>query len=67
MSPVAQQTPAVAAGRAASTAARPAPSGPLAGSSPASHARGARHKQTMMPKHCLYFAGNRIAKYIAGL
>ena len=49
MSPVAQQTPAVAAGQAASTAARPAPPGSLAGSSPASHVRGARHKQTMTP------------------
>ena len=55
MSPVAQQTPAAVAGRAASTASRPAPSGSLAGSLPASHARGARHKHTMMPECCLYF------------
>lgn len=61
MSPVAQKTPAVAAGRAASTAPRPAPPGPLAGSSPASHARGARHKQTMMAVCCLHLAMHRSA------
>ena len=56
MSPVAQQTPAVAAGRAASTVPRPAPPGPLAGCSPASHARGARHKHTTMPEQMPFLA-----------